>query len=164
MRNTLITIMGTILVPCILHCLFPFLILLSASELALPSIGLLQVSSFIVASVGLCMVVWVSVNFVTRGKGTAVPMLPPTRFVAVGLYRYVRNPMYIGLLLVIAAEAMFFRSIWLLIYGTCVWIAVHSYVVLVEEPGLQRRFGADYKAYLRSTPRWLPWILRRRSA
>jgi protein-S-isoprenylcysteine O-methyltransferase Ste14 len=126
----------------------------------IPRIGPLEVFSMIVASIGICVVVWVSVTFVRRGKGTAVPLLPPTQFVAIGLYRFVRNPMYIGLLLVIIAETIFFRSVWLLIYASLFWLAVHCYVVLIEEPDLKRRFGASYMEYLTATPRWIPRPLR----
>ena len=118
----------------------------------------------IMAAVGICMVVWVSVTFVRRGMGTAVPLLPPAQFVAIGLYRFVRNPMYIGLLLVIIAEAIFFRSVWLLVFACFFWLAVHSYVVLIEEPDLKRRFGADYDEYLTTTPRWIPRPLRHKGA
>jgi protein-S-isoprenylcysteine O-methyltransferase Ste14 len=156
LRNTLITILGTILVPCILHGLIPFLILSSTSELAFTRIGPMEMFSLLIAALGICMVVWVSTTFVSRGKGTAAPFLPPTEFVAIGLYKYVRNPMYIGLLLVILAEAIFFRSVWLLIYAFFLWLATHSYVVLIEEPDLKRRFGAAYREYLMVTPRWVP--------
>ena len=102
------------------------------------------------------MVVWVAAAFVARGKGTAVPLLPPTVFVAVGLFRFFRNPMYAGLVLVIAAEAIIFRSWWLLLYAVFTWLVMHSYVVFVEEPRLAKRFGETYTHYLEQTPRWIP--------
>ena len=162
MRNTLITILGTILVPSILHVLFPSLILQGTSGLDFPKVGIIEILSIIVAAIGISMVVWVSATFVRRGRGTAVPLLPPTKFVSKGLYRYVRNPMYVGLLLVIIAEAIFFRSIWLLVYGSLIWLAAHIYVVLIEEPNLGRRFGATYEEYLVTTPRWIPRLPRQK--
>ena len=156
MQNTLITIFGTVLVPCVLHLLIPYLILQSTTELTFPRIGLIEILSFIAAAIGISMVIWVSVIFVRRGKGTAVPLLPPTEFVPIGLYRYVRNPMYVGLLVVILAEAVIFRSVWLLIYACLLWLATHSYVVFIEEPGLYRRFGNGYDEYRLETPRWIP--------
>lgn len=156
MRNILITILGTILVPCILHLLLPFLILQSTSGLTFPQFGLIEILALITAVVGLSMVIWVSVIFVWRGRGTAMPLVPPTEFVPIGLYRYVRNPMYVGLLVVILAEAAVFRSVWLLVYASLLWLATHSYVVLIEEPDLYRRFGKGYEEYRLETPRWIP--------
>ncbi|UCF62459.1 MAG: isoprenylcysteine carboxylmethyltransferase family protein [Anaerolineaceae bacterium] len=156
MRNTLITIAGTILVPCIIHFLVPYLILQATSESAPSQLGLIEVGSVILAVIGISMVIWVSITFVRRGKGTAAPIVPPKEFVAIGLFRFVRNPMYVGLLLVIFAEAVFFRSAWILLYGSLLWLATHSYTVLIEEPELERRFGATYRNYRSTTPRWIP--------
>ena len=156
MRNTIITILGTVLVPCILHLLIPYMVLQNTSGLTFPPIGLIEILSFVAAAVGISMVIWVSVIFVRRGKGTAVPLLPPKEFVPIGLYRYVRNPMYVGLIVVILAEAVVFRSVWLCVYACLIWLATHSYVVLIEEPDLIRRFGTGYEAYRSETPRWIP--------
>ncbi len=156
MRNTLITIAGTILVPCILHLIIPYLILTGIAEFTFPQLGLIEVVSILLAVMGISMVVWVSTTFVRRGKGTAVPLLPPNVFVSTGLYRFVRNPMYVGLLLVILAEAIFFRSVWLLLYAFILWLPTHTYTVLVEEPQLEARFGDTYRDYKSGTPRWIP--------
>ena len=164
MRNILITISGTILVPSILHVMIPYLILQGTSGLAFPPVGPIEIFSIVVAAVGICMVIWVSVTFVRRGRGTAAPLLPPERFVTIGLYKYVRNPMYVGILLVIVAESIFFRSAWLMLYAFLLWLAAHSYVVLIEEPDLDRRFGAAYKEYLMDTPRWIPRPPRNKGA
>ena len=64
--------------------------------------------------------------------------------------------MYVGILLVIIAEAIFFRSAWLLLYASLLWLAAHSFVVLIEEPQLEKRFGVSYKDYVKRTPRWIP--------
>lgn len=156
MRNTLITTAGTIIVPSVIDFLIPFLILNAASETEVPPIGLIEIGSILLAVIGICMVVWVSITFVSRGKGTPVPLIPPTEFVAGGLYRWVRNPMYVGLLLVILAEAVFFRSAWLLLYAFLLWLPVHSATVFIEEPQLERRFGNAYLKYKSATPRWIP--------
>ena len=90
------------------------------------------------------------------GKRNCCAGFTSGKFVPIGLYRYVRNPMYIGLLIVIIAEATYFRSVWLLVYACFLWLAVHSYVVFIEEPDLSRRFGNAYEAYRKETPRWVP--------
>ena len=161
MRNTLITILGTTAVPCLMHVALPTWILRSTSDLIFPPMGWIEGLSILLAAIGLAMVIWVAAAFVWRGKGTAVPFLPPQEFVAVGLFRFVRNPMYVGLLLVILSEALYFRSVWLLLYAGIVWLAAHTYVVLIEEPRLARRFGAAYEGYLKTTPRWIPRPPRR---
>jgi protein-S-isoprenylcysteine O-methyltransferase Ste14 len=164
MRNTLLTITGTILVPSILHIFLPFLILQSTSVTSFPSIGFIEVVSILLALFGISIVIWVSITFVRHGKGTAVPFYPPTEFVALGLYRFVRNPMYVGIFLVIIAEAIFFRSVWLLVYGAFLWLPVQIYVIRVEEPQLESRFGASYRNYKTTTPRWIPRIHRQSGA
>jgi len=124
-------------------------------------LGFMEVGAVLLAIVGLSMVVWVAAAFVTRGRGTAVPLLPPKEFVAEGLFRVLRNPMYFGLVLVIVAQAIFFHSWWLLLYAFATWSVMHSYVVLIEEPRLVRRFGETYINYLDETPRWIPRWSRR---
>lgn len=162
MRNTLITIFGTIAVPSILHGLIPFLILSAGSGVVPLKLGYVEIGAIFLAMIGLSMVIWVAVAFVRRGRGTAVPLLPPREFVAAGLFRYIRNPMYAGLVLVVIAEAIFTRSGWILLYAFILWLAMHSYVVLMEEPRLARRFGETYLRYLEETPRWIPrWPGRR---
>ena len=156
MRNIAVTIAGTVLVPFIVHILVPYLLLRATSGSAPDQLGPVEVSSIVLAVIGISMIIWVSTTFVRRGNGTAAPVLPPKKFVAVGLFRFVRNPMYVGILLVIVAEAIFFRSAWLLLYASLLWLAAHSFVVLIEEPQLEKRFGVSYKDYVKRTPRWIP--------
>lgn len=82
----------------------------------------------------------------------------PTRLVIIGLYRYIRNPMYVGALLIILAEAAYFGSLWLVIYAAGLWAVLHIFLVVIEEPQLKRRFGADYEQYVKTVPRWFPKI------
>jgi protein-S-isoprenylcysteine O-methyltransferase Ste14 len=74
------------------------------------------------------------------------------------MYRYVRNPMYVGVLLVTAGWAIFFWSWALLLYGLAVWIIVHLFVVLVEEPVLEQKFGEAYLRYREEVGRWVPRV------
>jgi protein-S-isoprenylcysteine O-methyltransferase Ste14 len=95
-------------------------------------------------------------EFAARGRGIPTPVDHPRRLVVTGLYRYVRNPMYVGVLLVLLGEAVFFRSTSGLLYAL-VWLAlIHLNVVFYEEPYLRRRFGGDYERYTRAVHRWLP--------
>ena len=90
------------------------------------------------------------------GRGTPAPIDPPKRLVVRGPYRYVRNPMYLGVLTVILGWALFFGSWPLAGYGAAVGVAFHAFVVGVEEPMLRRRFGEPYARYGREVDRWLP--------
>ena len=73
-----------------------------------------------------------------------------------GLYRYSRNPMYVGVLSLVFAQALFFASPGTLLYAALLFLAFHAFVVLYEEPTLARSFGAAYQRYLASVPRWIP--------
>ena len=152
------TAVATIVVPGTASVLVPYFILRAADvSLAVP-IGLIQLTAILVAALGLYMIVWVSAAFVRQGQGTPNPIEPPTRLVVTGLYRFVRNPMYVGALLIILAEAVYFRSVWLVLYAFGVWAALHIALVIFEEPQLTKRFGADYEQYLKTVPRWIPKI------
>jgi protein-S-isoprenylcysteine O-methyltransferase Ste14 len=96
------------------------------------------------------------VRFAVNGKGTLAPIDPPKKLVTGGLYRFVRNPMYVGGLLVLFGQALFFRSSSLLLYALAWWLAVHLFIVLYEEPHLRAVFGADYENYRTAVPRWIP--------
>jgi protein-S-isoprenylcysteine O-methyltransferase Ste14 len=109
-----------------------------------------------VAVLGLAIYFWCLWDFAITGRGTPAPIDPPKHLVVRGLYRYVRNPMYLGVLSIIAAWNLAFRASWLLQYGIVMATAFHLFVLLVEEPLLRRQFGATYESYLRTVPRWIP--------
>jgi protein-S-isoprenylcysteine O-methyltransferase Ste14 len=96
------------------------------------------------------------VRFVHVGRGTLVPTAPTERLVVSGIYRYVRNPMYAGVITSIAGEVLLFGSREMVIYLISVSLAIHLFVCFYEEPTLTRRHPADYPIYKRNVPRWLP--------
>jgi protein-S-isoprenylcysteine O-methyltransferase Ste14 len=97
-----------------------------------------------------------ALRFVRQGGGTPAPVAPPQRLVVTGLYRSVRNPMYLGVLAMIFGQALLLGSRGVLVYGLCLALGFHLVVVLHEEPTLRGRFGAEYLAYCRQVHRWLP--------
>jgi protein-S-isoprenylcysteine O-methyltransferase Ste14 len=105
---------------------------------------------------GLALVVATIATFATSGEGTLAPWDPPRRLVVCGAYRHVRNPMLAGVVCVLAAEAVFFGSRRLAQWCLAFLVSNLLYVPLVEEPGLERRFGPEYRAYKQSVPRWIP--------
>jgi protein-S-isoprenylcysteine O-methyltransferase Ste14 len=105
---------------------------------------------------GVLAVVHAFVRFVTEGRGTPVPIAPPNRLVVGGLYRYVRNPMYVAVQAVILGQVLLLARFDLLIYAASVALVTTLFVVAYEEPELSRRFGSDYADYRRRVGRWLP--------
>lgn len=108
------------------------------------------------------IVLWSFWNFLREGRGTPAPIDPPKELVATGFYRYMRNPMYTGVLAIILGHFLWFGYWYLLLYATFVFIAFSTFVVFYEEPTLKRKFGISYEEYLKTVPRWIP--RRRRSS
>lgn len=96
------------------------------------------------------------VRFVRVGRGSLVPTVPTEQLVVSGLYRYVRNPMYVGVLTALAGEALLFSSRGLLIELALVWLFFQLFVLLYEEPRLARTYPAEYALYRAHVRRWLP--------
>ena len=94
--------------------------------------------------------------FVIRGNGTGAPFDPPREFVVFGPYRYVRNPMYIGGMIMFVGFGLYEQSISILLFSLIWLLLVHLFVLFVEEPGLEKRFGDSYREYKRSVNRWIP--------
>lgn len=95
-------------------------------------------------------------DFAVIGLGTPAPIDPPRALVEKNLYRFVRNPMYFGVLCVITGQGVLFASRPVFFYFAILWIFFHLFVMLYEEPALRRHFGAQYDDYCRRVPRWLP--------
>ncbi len=97
-----------------------------------------------------------TIRFVRQGRGTQAPFDPPTVFVSQGLYRWMRNPMYVLYMIIIGGEALFFDSFGLYLYSAAFVAIAHAYVSTVEEKELMRRFGRSYEDYCCRVPRWIP--------
>ena len=108
--------------------------------------------------VGGVIVLWSFWNFLAQGRGTPAPIDPPKELVAAGFYRYVRNPMYVGVLAAILGHFLWFGYWNLLLYAGIVFLAFHAFVTYYEEPNLKKRFGAAYEDYLKRVPRWIPRV------
>ena len=103
-------------------------------------------------------------RFALQGLGTPAPIAPPQNLVVTGLYRYVRNPMYVGVVAVILGQGMLFGDSRLLIYGGLLWLAFHAFVLVYEEPVLADSFGDQYKDFRANVPRWIPRVTPWRGA
>jgi protein-S-isoprenylcysteine O-methyltransferase Ste14 len=150
----------TIFVPGTVAFYFPCTI--GRRALAVPSFGLGRIlPAAPLLLTGSAIYLWCLWDFATAGRGTPASLDPPRELVVRGLYRIVRNPMYLGVLLVIAGWLALFRILALLEYAAVVGLFFHGFVVLVEEPSLGRRFGAAYEAYCHKVRRW--WTGRPRT-
>jgi protein-S-isoprenylcysteine O-methyltransferase Ste14 len=95
-------------------------------------------------------------RFVHVGRGTLMPAVPTEHLVVSGLYRFVRNPMYVGVLTALAGEALLFERWNMVIYWAVVAGTIHLFVLYYEEPTLSQRYGEEYEEFKRMVPRWLP--------
>ncbi len=105
---------------------------------------------------GVPMVLDSFARFAIQGLGTPAPVLPTKHLVVTGLYRYVRNPMYVGVAATILGQGLLFGNVRVLEYGLFVWLAFHLFVLGYEEPTLRRTFGDKYEEFRRNVPRWIP--------
>ena len=95
-------------------------------------------------------------RFALKGLGTPAPVFPTRHLVVTGLYRYVRNPMYVAVVSAILGQGLILGNVTLLEYGGLVWLLFHVFVLVYEEPTLRASFGSEYKAYCAEVPRWIP--------
>ena len=109
---------------------------------------------------GSIILLWSFWDFLIKGRGTPAPTDPPKELVATGFYRYIRNPMYVGVLLILIGHFLWFEFWLLLAYTALAFITTHLFVTFYEEPTLKRKFGASYEDYLQRVPRWIPRITK----
>ena len=146
----------TILLPGTVTVLIPWRIVSREGRLPLRVESPWQYLALVPVAVGTAILARCIWEFASRGRGTLAPIDPPRRLVVTGLYRYVRNPMYVGVLTVLLGEAALFRSVALLEYAAVFFVIANVFVLLYEEPALRRRFGESYEHYCRAVHRWIP--------
>jgi protein-S-isoprenylcysteine O-methyltransferase Ste14 len=113
---------------------------------------------WIVIALGVVIAFGCALEFAWRGIGTPAPFDPPRRLVITGLYRWVRNPMYVGLGVILLGEAITFPRLTttMLVMIAALWLATTLFIISFEEPTLREKFGDDYAAYCRHVRRWIP--------
>ena len=121
-----------------------------------PASSVLRFVGAILVITGILVLTDSFAQFALQGLGTPAPVSPPRRLVATGLYRYVRNPMYLAVVSAIVEQALFFGSLGLLAYVALLAIIVHLFVVGYEEPKLRATFEDEYEAFCANVPRWRP--------
>jgi protein-S-isoprenylcysteine O-methyltransferase Ste14 len=119
-----------------------------------PEMTVLNLFAAATGLAGLAVLLYCIWGFSVNGRGTLAPIDPPKVLIVRGLYRYTRNPMYLGNIIVLVSEAFLFRSTGLFIYASIVLLCFHLFIVFYEERHLRSQFGQSYEDYLHSVPRW----------
>jgi protein-S-isoprenylcysteine O-methyltransferase Ste14 len=127
-------------------------------QLNAPFFGMwfLRAVGFILITVGVVGLLDSFTRFAMQGLGTPAPIFPTRHLVVTGLYRYVRNPMYIAVISAILGLGLLLGNVRLLEYGGLVWLLFHAFVLVYEEPTLRSSFGSEYKVFCAAVPRWIP--------
>ncbi len=142
----------TIVVPGTVAVYLPMLVLGDQPRAS----GLESALAVVALAIGVGIYAWCVWDFASFGRGTPAPISAPQRLVVRGLYRYTRNPMYLGVISVVLGWTILYRSPALLFYLLTIWAFFHVFIVLYEERHLRREFGAEYEAYCQRVGRWLP--------
>lgn len=135
---------------------FYFPCLLASQSKQIFDAGIFRLLAFPLWFLGIYIIIHCSIDVIRRGKGTPAHLDPPKRLIVNGLYRRVRNPIYLGALLVHLGYITWFGSRLLIAYFIFFIIAFHLLILLIEEPILKHTFGKEYEDYMNSVPRWIP--------
>ena len=124
----------------------------------------LRVAGGILIAAGAAVLLDSFVRFALQGLGTPAPPFPTRYLVVTGLYRRVRNPMYVAVTSLIVGQGLLLGNLTVLQYGACVWVGFHLFVLGYEEPTLRHTYGAEYERFCAAVPRWIPRLRLTRSA
>ena len=134
----------------------PYRLLFSYSAPELTSFSLAQYSAMLLFAIGAAILFKSIWSFAYVGKGTLAPFDETQELIVVGLYRYVRNPMYVGVMLILLAESWFFRSSALLSYAGFCFVVANIFIIGYEENRLRYKFGDEFRQYCKNVGRWIP--------
>jgi protein-S-isoprenylcysteine O-methyltransferase Ste14 len=151
-RLALSTLLFTVLVPGMVVVFIPWRLMDYFG--AIPVADGLGLAALLLMVLGAWGYFCCAKDFVTRGRGTPSPFHGPKTLLSGGIYRRTRNPMFLAMLLILAAESLLFRNAALLAYALCIALIFQLLVVFCEEPRLRRQFGAQYAEYCRMVSRW----------
>jgi protein-S-isoprenylcysteine O-methyltransferase Ste14 len=144
-----------LILPFSVTVIVPYLIY-GGDQGLIPDNAWTKISGCILSASGLALFFHTVVLFGSKGKGTLAPWTPTQKLVIAGPYQYCRNPMITGVLFILIGETLFFHSQNILIWAALFFLINTIYFVVYEEPGLEKRFGSDYRTYKKNVPRWIP--------
>jgi len=154
------SIIFTIVVPCTVAGWVPHWLSNSTLDGLMfgkaPSSLITDILGYILLVLGAAIYLWCVYDFTFIGRGTPAVFDPPKELVIRGLYEYVRNPMYIGVIFALAGQVFLYGSPIVLFYTVAIGVFFIAFVLVEEEPALHKKFGNDYDEYSRRVNRWLP--------
>lgn len=142
-----------IFVPGLFVGYIPLTFLLTGSQI---DTGVLSYLAYPLWLAGAIIIIWCFWDFLVKGRGTPAPIDPPKVLVVTGLYNFVRNPMYVGVEMMLIGHFLWFGFWLFLAYAVFFFLAFHTFILIYEEPTLKKKFGAAYEDYLKKVPRWIP--------
>ncbi len=145
-----------ILFPGTVTVYFPYRLLAPVTVLGLDSWSLSQYIAALLLIIGIAILLKSIWSFASIGRGTLAPFDETRKLIVVGLYRYVRNPMYVGVMMILLAESWFFWSSQLLIYTGICFVVANILVIGYEENRLKYKYGDDFRRYCEHVGRWIP--------
>ena len=149
-------ILFTILYPGIVAGLIPFWIIGDKANDVFNKLAKLhQFAGLFSFITGFIIMTWCIASFAVKGRGTLSPVDPTKKLVVSGLYRFSRNPMYIGVMLILTGETLFFASYSLCVYSLIVFAGFNIFIIFNEERRLKKDFGNDYDNYCKKVRRWI---------
>ena len=116
----------------------------------------LRIAGGLLLCAGLAVLLDSFARFAIQGIGTPAPVFPTRHLVVTGLYRYVRNPMYVAVVAAVTGQGLIFGNVHVLEYAALAWLVCHLFVIAYEEPTLRATFGAEYALFCSAVPRWIP--------
>ncbi|MGB9367247.1 MAG: isoprenylcysteine carboxylmethyltransferase family protein [Xanthobacteraceae bacterium] len=145
-----------VVAPMMVAGLVPWLVTHWEFQAPFGGVELMRVAGIALIIAGLPGLLDSFARFAVQGLGTPAPIAPTENLVLTGLYRHVRNPMYVAVVAIVLGQAALFGDGLLLWYGALLWLAFHIFVVAYEEPTLRQTYGAEYENYRGNVPRWIP--------
>jgi len=127
-------------------------------EAPLLGISSLRLAGVLLIASGLPVLLGSFARFALQGLGTPAPIFPTRHLVVSGLFRYVRNPMYVAVVSLILGQGLFFGSLRVLEFGIAVWVGFYLFVLIYEEPTLRKGYGPEYEEFCANVPRWIPHL------
>jgi len=153
-----------VVAPMMIAGVVPWLVTHWEFQAPFAGVELTRVAGIALIIVGLPGLLDSFARFAIQGIGTPAPVAPTENLVVTGLYRYVRNPIYVAVVAIVLGQATLFGDARLLWYGAFLWLAFHLFVVAYEEPTLRETFGSEYEDYRANVPRWIPRLTPWRAA
>ena len=150
------SIFFTFLLPGTVTVLIPYWIILSSDAGISSDHSALRYFGLPPIAIGASGLLWCIWEFFSEGRGTLAPVDPPRHLVVRGLYRYVRNPMYVAVVMILIGESILFMSTRVLVEAVVFFVSAYLFVVFCEEPILRMQFGESYEKYLHQVGRWIP--------